>query len=319
MAKKFNQVYKLAKETAYSSESTSLVLMASMNSVVDFTPVLAPNGKVDAGATTAEYLIQRIKRIKAKDIANPNTGSTADALAALDTFSKVDWETIGTATGILRGVGVKTGINEQFDIDSLGEGHAKAVSDSVAVQAIERKEALLSEIITSASVKKDALAFSPSDTKIFDGINEEVNRIMLLSDEYKHMTDKQNIVVFMHPALADKVAKEVGVLFQSEAPVYKTGMTSKFSINGVPVIVEASLNKFAGQGAGTAGTAIGAVVMDAEAVAFKAANETVPVSVDLGLTKYNGTYFYNVQKVIDASRISTFDFDSALLTAKVSD
>ncbi len=88
--KKFNEVYKLHKETAYAGLSTALVLGASLNSAVDFSPVLAPNGAVDSGAATAEYTVQRAKRVKAKAIANPNAGTTAAALAALDTFTKVD-------------------------------------------------------------------------------------------------------------------------------------------------------------------------------------------------------------------------------------
>lgn len=90
MAKTFNQVYKVAKETTYGGLGGALVLAASLNSVVKFSPVLKSNGTAGAPDSSAEYIIQRGKRIKSKIVAKPNTGTTAVALAALDSFSQVD-------------------------------------------------------------------------------------------------------------------------------------------------------------------------------------------------------------------------------------
>lgn len=313
MAKKFNLIYKVAKETAYARAASALVLAASLNSTVDYTPIAAPNGTVDAGAASVEYNIQRIKRIKGQDVANPNAGTTSAALAALDTFSTVDWETIGVATGTLRSVGVKVGLNEEFNIDSVGEAHAKAISDSMNVQVIERHEKLIQEAYTASGASAGTLAFATGKTDVFDLLNETVNGITLLSDDFKHMTDLSNIVIIMHPSVANFVAKEIGTVFNQEAPIYTTGFSSKQSINGVPVLIDPNLNKF--QGA-DASARLGAIVMDIEALSFKAADETKPVSVDLGLTKFVGRYFYNIIKAVDPSRIKHLVFDATTGVAK---
>lgn len=319
MAKKFNIVYKVAKETAYANEAAAFVLGAAMNSVVEFSPVLAPGATVDAGAASAEYNIQRIKRIKGAAISNPMAGTTTAALAALDTFSKVEWESIGVATGVLRSVGVKVGINEQFDIDSLGAGHAKAIADSVNVELIERHEKLIEEAYTNAGIDGGTVAFTAGQTAVFDKLTAVANEIMLKSDEYKHMTDKANLVIVLHPSVADMVTKEIGTSFNQEAPIYKTGIGARTSINGIPVIVDANLNKYQATGATDR---LGALIMDMEALAFKAANETKPIMVDLGLTKYVGKYFYSITKAIDTGRIAKIAFDATSLiateTAKVS-
>lgn len=313
MAKKFNIVYKAAKETAYANKAAALVLAASMNSVVDFVPVSAPNGTVDMGATTAEYNIQRVKRVKGADVANANTGTTAAALTALDTFSQVDWETIGVATGALRSVGVKTSINEEFNADSMGEVHQKAIKDSMELQVIERHEALIQEAFTASGTSAGTLAFTAGKADIFDKLSEVADEIMLLSDDFKHMTDENNMVIIMHPTIARQVAKEIGTVFNQEAPIYQTGFKANKSLNGIPVIVDANLNKF--EGASVA-ERCGAIVMDVEALAFKAANESKEVSVDLGLTKFTGRYFYNIQKAIDPTRIKHLVFDATGGVAK---
>lgn len=311
--KKFNVVYGVAKESAYAQEAAALVLASSLNTVVEFTPVLAPNGLVDAGATTAEYTIQRVKRVKGKAVANANAGTTAASLAALDSFSKVDWETIGVATGELRSVGVKLGINEEFDADSMGEVHAKAVADSVNIQVIERHEALLDEAITNAQDGGKFTAPAAGTTPIFDKLTEVANSIMLKSDDFKHMTSKANLVIVLHPSVADLAVKEIGTVFNQEAPIYKTGLMSRTSINGIPVIVDANLNKYEGA---AATELIGAVVMDIEALAFRAKEFAKPVSVDLGLTKYFGQFFYNIQKAVDPSRIYKIEWTKPTALAK---
>lgn len=316
MAQKFNIVYNAAKETAYAQASASLVLAASLNSMIQFVPVLQHNGSVDSGATTAEYNIQRVKRIKGADVANSTANTTSAALAALDTFTTVSWETIGVATGVLRSVGVKLGINEEFNPDSLGAVHAKAVSDSVQLQVVERHEALLEEI-QGAATGTDKLVYTAGKTDVYDAITAEVNRIMLTSDDYKHMSDKNKMLIVLHPSVADMVAKEIGTVFNQEAPIAQTGMRSGMSINGVPVIVDANLNKFEGA---AATEVIGALVLDSEAIAFKAAEFEKPVDVNLGLTRFYGKFFYNIVKAVDTARIGKFELTlgTAVKTKKAS-
>lgn len=310
--KKFNQVIKVAKVKAYSEESKSLLVLAMMNSVVDFTPVLAPNGTVDAGATTAEYLIQVPKRVKSQLVANPNTGATADALAALDKFSKTDWETIGVATGVLKGIGVKTGINEKFDADNMGEAHAKSVSGQVENIAVSRIESLLELILNNATVKATATALGAD---IFTQLSNKADEIMMKVTDVKHMSTKP--IIIMHPTVVTKVAKEMGTAFTQEVAVYNTGLKTKFSINGIPVIKEYNLNKYDGTAAdGT--DRYGAIIIDADSIALKKKSEQKAVSVDLGLTKYDGTFFYDVQAFIDEERAALFTFDAKTAGVTVS-
>jgi len=91
MAKTFSTVVGVAKETIYASELTlAPMLSASLNTNYRFTPLQKSNGTTGSPTTSAQYQIQRAKRIKAQEVANPNTGATSDALAILDSFSKVD-------------------------------------------------------------------------------------------------------------------------------------------------------------------------------------------------------------------------------------
>lgn len=318
MAKKFNIVYKAAKETAYGNQAAALTVAASLNNVVTFSPILGPNGSVDAGAASAEYNIQRVKRIKGAEVANATVLNTTNALAGLDGFSTLDWETVGVATGKLRSVGLKMGINEEFNIDSLGEAHAKGIADSVNIQAIERHEALIEEAYTASGASAGTLVYTAAKTDIFDALTDAADEIMLLSDDFKHMTSQENMVIIMHPTVAKMVAKEIGTVFNQEAPIYQTGFKSRMSINGIPVLVDANLNKFEDT---DATKRVGAIVMDIEALAFKAANETEANVTQLGHVKFAGTYFYNITKAIDPTRIKHLVFDAtgkAGKTAKAS-
>lgn len=313
MAKKFNVVYTVAKQTTYADAAHSFVLAASLNSAVKFSPMLAPNGTVDSGATTAEYNVHRIKRVKAKVVANANAATTKSALDALDGFSKIDWASSGIATGVLKSVGTRVGMNEKFDIDNLGEGHKRAIQDSTNIQAIERHEELIEEAYTASGASAGTLAFTAGKTDVSDMINSVADEIMLLSDEFKHMTSQKNMVIILHPTVSQMVAKEIGTVYNSELPIYKTGFTSGMAINGIPVIVDPNLNKY--QDA-DATKRLGAIVMDIESIAFKAENETKPKVVDLGISQFAGVFFYNITKAVDPARIKHLVFDATGKAAK---
>lgn len=318
MAKKFNVVYTIAKQTTYANAAHAFVMAASLNSAVKFSPMLAPNGTVDSGATTAEYNVHRIKRVKAKTVANPNAATTTSALNALDGFSKIDWASSGIATGVLKSVGTRVGMNEQFDIDNLGEGHKRAIQDSTNVQAIERHEELIEEAYTASGAAAGTLAFTEGKTDVTDAINSVVRKIMLLSDDFKHMTSQNNMIIVLHPSVSSMVAKEIGTVYNSELPIYTTGFKSGMSINGVPVIVDPNLNKYQDT---DATKRLGALVMDIESIAFKAESETKPKKVDLGISQFAGVFFYNITKAVDPARIKHMTFDAttdADLTDKAS-
>lgn len=203
----------------------------------------------------------------------------------------------------MRGIGVRTSINEAFDMDSIGEGYAKVISDSTQVESIERHEALLAELAKATNVVK------LTGTDLFTELSTEAFKIMSLADDFKYMTNKENMLIIMHPMVATMVAKEIGSVFNQEAPIYRTGLKSQFSINGIPVLIDPTLNTLDGAtGDGT--DRFGAIVMDIEALAFKADEFSKPVSIDLGLTKFSGQYFYSVEKLIDNSRVTVMTFDA---------
>lgn len=208
----------------------------------------------------------------------------------------------------------------------MGEGHAKAVADSVNLQLIERHERLLDEVvgeyIAGGSKKTDGeLDLAGANTEAFDTLSDAADEVMLFSDDFKHMSSESNMLIILHPTVARKVAKEIGTVFNQEAPIYTTGFKSNKSINGIPVIVDPNLNKYqvAKAAAGTADTRLGAIVMDIEALAFKAADESKPIMTDLGLTKFAGKFFYSIEKLIDPSRVKVLNIKDTTIKASQTD
>lgn len=204
---------------------------------------------------------------------------------------------------------------EEFDIDNVGSGIQKMISDSTNVEAITRGEDLIEEALKTSHVE----AFSGTD--YFTQLSDLADKIILKSDEFKHLTDRANMLIVLHPTITTAIAKEMGTAFTQEAPIYMTGLKSKFSVNGIPVLADSNLNKF--DGAKADGTdRIGAIVLDVEALAFKADEISEPVDQKLAFTRYYGTGFYSIQKLVDESRVIKVTFDAtgkAAKTAKAND
>lgn len=291
MAKKFNIIFKRVKESVYSSEQQALTVLAAANSVVALDPILAPNGKVDG--TTPKFTVQRKKRPTVNTVAKAQTGATADALAALDQFSKVEWESLEIATGVLRSVGVKATINDSFDADNnnLHDNDAMYMMGEVAEQ---RKADLLALMETFTASGAALPAYAKGDTLVWDAIADEVITLAQKTDEFKAKTSRQDYVIVVSPKVAKELAKEYGTVFNQEAPIANTGFTSRNSINGTPVIVEESL----------AGREV--YVFHKDALAFKSEMIEKEIAIDLGLTEYTGVFFYDVQAVIDSARAVKF-------------
>lgn len=111
----------------------------------------------------------------------------------------------------------------------------------------------------------------------------------------------------MHPRLAQLLARVKGVTFQNEAPIFGTGLTSKFSYNGVPVLTDVTLAKTLTDGAGTPvslANKVAYTILDGEAIFFQAANDT-PIDFTLADTRFVGRTFYDIAGVIDTNRIIT--------------
>jgi len=307
MAKTFNKVYLVAKETAYAKLDNVLTLIGATNPVVQFTPSLKP-GQIIGATPDVEYLIQRPKRIKGSETtANHSPGSTTDELALLDSFKTPVWETLNVGTGKLQTIGVKVGMNEKFDADNLGSVHAKVIADMVDNRAERRIELALEMIVagTTPSAISPAAFTGKTLRKFFI---DEVNKIKMLVDDYKH--NSSQVVIFINPLLTPFLEEEIGTVFNQEAPIYKTGLKSRFSISGNPVIELPSLNKVDT----AADIRLAAIVMDAEAFAFDASGVKANIDTTLGITRYYGEAFYEIGAVVDSARIATFTATKAELS-----
>lgn len=287
MAKKFNDIFIEAKEQVYSAPAQSLVVLASANSMVEFTPVLAPNGKADG--TTSQYTIQRRKRPSVNTVANVNAGTTASALAALDQFTKTDWTSLGVATGALKSVGFKSTFNDDYDF-SLNPQHSRDMLYQVGEIAEQRKADLIALMETFTATGAALPAYAKGETHQWDAIADEVIKLARVADEYKAKQSKTDFVVVVSADVAKNLSKEMGTVFNQEAPIAQTGFKTGMSINGTPVIVDEALED-------------GKVyIFHKEALAFKAADVEKEVSIDLGLVEFTGRFFYEIMVVADTAR-----------------
>lgn len=109
----------------------------------------------------------------------------------------------------------------------------------------------------------------------------------------------------MHPRLVKLLSRVVGTQFQNEAPIFGTGLTSKFSYNGIPVLEDINLAKTYKDGATTPvslANKVGYIALDVESLYFEAANET-PIDQTIADTRFVGNTFYDVAGVVDKSRV----------------
>lgn len=305
MAKKFNEVFTLAKETAYNTTDMVVNLAASMNPVVSFTPLFEAGGATKNGSGKSNenprYEIQRMKRIKGKEY-DYKDNTTATALGFLDSFSDADWETIGVKPGNLKSIGLRMDWNEEFNVDDMGAGFAKTLADTAKNTLVSREELILEKLIGTPGAPT---TIGTDKSFWFDLLGGESEKIELLVDDFKAFTARSNMLMILHPSVARKVAAELGTNFHNEAPIYKTGLSTNTSINGVPVIINGNLNKFDG----AAGTdVVGAVILDLEAIAAKYDYVEKPVDQTIGITRYVGKAYYEIQEVIDPSRIKVLTF-----------
>lgn len=290
MAKKFTDLYLKVKEIVYSQDAQSLVVLASMNTSADFTPVLAPNGST--GGSTSKYTLQRRKRPSAPSaVANAKAGTTAAALAVLDSFQEPDWESIEVVTGVLKSIGFKKLFNDDYDFLENESVHSDDLKYQEGEIALARKAALISLLDTATETTQVIPAYAKGDTKLWDFVADRVIELGQIDDDYKSKQGAADFVVYMSADMAKQLAKENGVGFYNEAPIAQTGFKSGMSVNGTPVIVDQTL------------VAKSIYFLHKEALAFKSEPIEKDINVDLGLTEFTGKMFYDVQTVVDSARI----------------
>lgn len=292
MAKTFNNIYTEAKTKVYGSPSNFLTIMALNNTAVEFTPVLAPNGGTDLSATT-KYTVQRRKRPSVKAVANANAGTTAAALAVLDSFSKPEWDSLDIATGALKSVGFKKTFKDDYDFSS-NPLHAKDMQYQVGEIAVQRHKDILTLLQTATKTGADLPAFAKGDTAVWNAIAAEVDKLAKIEDEFADISALDDFVIITTNEVARELTGEMGTVFNQEAPIAQTGFKSKMNVNGTPTIVDARL---AGREC---------IIMHKNSIGFKSDAVKKDIKVDLGITEFTGVAFFDISAIVDKSRIAKF-------------
>lgn len=300
MAKTLQTTFAIAKNTAYTNGNGIMVSHFAANTIMRITPLQKPNG-----ANTNAYALQRLKRVKGQDVANPNANTTAANLAALDGFSTMDWDTVAIVTGNLKSIGLKVGINEVFDVNQIGDAQAQLIAGIIENQAVERAENIVAELRAGKGTTTNNIVVGSSD-KISEKITEAFGAIEMFADDYKYMSNK--VVAFINPIFADKLAQEVGTTYSTTAPtLFGTGLADTFSILGRSYAKTSVLNSITGatatDGASANGKRLIAIVVDSEAVAMLTNEYKKGVDIDMGLTRFVGDFHYDVIKLVDTNRV----------------
>lgn len=312
MAKEFNKIVEAIKETTYAQDTYALTVLASLNPVARFIPLAQAGGGNLGSGKAVEYWLQRQKRIKSK-AASTAAKAIDRVIANYGNASKLEWETIEAYTPLKRNIELNISKNEEFDIDNVGSAYEKAIQDMWTATAVERKERLF-EAVFFSKTKAQSADSADTGAALYDEIAGKVEDIKLLSDDYKHGTD--NVIIVLHPTVARLIGKEKAN-WESQTPsdIFGTGLTTRFSINGTPVVVDSTLNKKFLPKDGTAGTdekQFAYLILDIESIAFKAEAEETPYDDTFQDERFVGKIFYDMQAVVDADRIEVAALPASL-------
>lgn len=304
MPQKFTDIYKKANVTVYKNPSMLLTILAKMNSAAKIKEDLAPNGATDG--TTSKFTIQRRIRNLVKKVVNPNSGSTADGLALLDSFDKVKWESTDLTTGEIKSIGFKTTTNDKLDMMALEDKHADDMKANIEEIALDRDKTLRAAI--EAKAKTHAATY---DVTLPDNTTQTItvpslpahakgdvvvwNAIAKANIDFGKINDKFKArsypIVFGSPEIALELTEEMGTAFNQEAPIAKTGFISNNSVNGIPFIIDQEMS----------GREV--LILDWESLVFKKSPTMEDVDQKLGTTRYVGKVFYDVLAVVDENRV----------------
>lgn len=304
MAKKFADIYKKVNVTIYKNPSRLLTILAKANSAAKIKEDLAPNGATDG--STSKFTLQRRVRNQVKTVANPNSGSTTDALALLDSFDKVQWESDILVTGAAKSIGFKITTKDTLDMDALNPLHADDIKSQVTEIALDRDKTLRAAI--KAKAKSHAATYDvtlPGGTTqtitvpslpvhtagkvdVWKALAEANIAFSQINDKFKA---EGNPIMFGSQEVALELTEEKGTVFTQEAEVFGTGFKSGQSINGIPFIIDPRM------------TGREVLIIDEEALVFKKSPTMEDVDQKLGTTRYVGKVFWDVLDVADANRV----------------
>lgn len=303
MAKKFTDIYKKYKTTVLKNPQNVLLVLAKMNTAAKIKEDLAPNGATDG--STSKFTLQRRVRNQVKDVKDPNSGNTSDALALLDSFDKVKWESSDFATGAAKSIGFKTTINDKLDMNALEDKHAEDVRYQTAEIFLDRNKTIYAQIAANAKSKAATYdiekadgttetitvpaipAYADGKVAVWKGLDEAVAQFNNIDDKFK---SESSGILFVSKSVASDLTVEMGTVFNQEAPIAQTGFKTGYSINGTPVVVDPKLKGRV------------AYIIDEEALFFKKSPSMEDVDQKLGTTRYVGKVFYDVFAIADKNR-----------------
>lgn len=311
MPKSFKTVVTQATKKMYSKRAMFNVIMAKMNTAARLVRIGSPNGTAGDITKSVQYNVQVMLRpTGVKVVQNPNSGSTSDALALLDSFEKSEWETINVVSGTLKSLGFKRTINDDFNMDDLKSIHIEETRRRVNEIAIDRKNTVYGLI--SANAKKtgttykitkqdrvtqvdvivpDLKAYAEGKTEVWESLAAAINLFSKIDDKFQTVADPEDTIVSVSSDVATHLALEMGKSFNSENPIAQTGFTTGMGVNGTPVVVDHDL------------PANTARLINKNALIFTKDKIDKQVNQQLGLTQYVGEAFYDVFAVADEARI----------------
>lgn len=314
MAQTKQTIYKTFNETHYSVNDGSMVTWFATNGVYDFTPIMAPNG----GANDGSYAINRVIRVLANEVATPMAKTTSNDLAALDQLSDVKWETITTKTGKLRSIGIKLGMNEVFDIDSVGTTHMKMLNLSQLNTMQQRVEDIIAELRLTKGTAAAANIVIGSSDKLVEKFTSAFQQIELYADEYKYMSD--DMACFINPIFADKIAIEAGKEWKELTNFFGDGTGKAFTVLGRKYAKIKAINTVNGttakDGAAADGKRLAGIVADREALCMLSSLYAENLDTKISLTRYVGDFHYDIIKGIDKNRIVFIWADETVAVSK---
>lgn len=306
--KKFNQIFETAKLTVYGNIDNALAAVAAANTAVQFKPLFSPNGTNIHEKYNVQVAIRNKSKTFGAAASNPDvtlssgkTGemTTADALKIFDSFGRYDWDTQEITTGTLKAIGHKIGWNDNYDADNLSDTQAEFISSEVGNVAISRKEGLTKILVDQGKAnggeELDLVPTATEKTPAYDFLVNKATEIGKISNKHKYLTEESQMLHAVDVETRNALAKEIGQGFYNEAPIFGTGLKSKFSVNGIPVIVIPDLSKFLADTDKNVRT----VTFDVEFLALKAEYIEKVMSLDLGVTKFEGKAFYDIMTGVD--------------------
>ena len=306
MAKTYIEVFAKSAETAYASGISPLMALATLNKSVKFAPVQ----KSKYSGNQGQYIIQRVKRIKATDLPAATGKAGDDHIARLNAATKIDWVSVDTKTSAEKNIAVTIEPNEQFDLTAVPSDFTAPLTDMITNTLVEGEELATAKVIAGAKTKAD-LDLTKRDEAV-TAIEDEIERIQLLVDDFKAYSN--TVIVLVHPKVARIFSKLQGQGYQQGTNTFPNGLGKSFTYDRTQFFVSNILNAIPS----STGKVAGAIIMDAEAYAN--------LGVTAGITPYDetntgtrtvGHRYYGLDLVVDTDRISVLEIAQAAPTKKV--